>query len=631
MCGIAGAISLSPDARPDVERVRRLSACIAHRGPDADGLWLAPSGRACLAHRRLSIIDLEAGAQPMSVADGSAAITFNGEIYNYQELRRALLGAGVSLGTHSDTEVLLQLLKRNEASALDSLRGMFAFAYWDDQRGCLILARDRLGKKPLFYCDIEGCLYFASSLHALHTIAAYPTPINLEALDSYLTLGYIPAPLTIYRGISKLPAATVLQVDSSGNRQELRFWDLSACDTPFQGTFADALDQLAGLLNDAVALRLRSDVPLGVFLSGGIDSSLVAALASRQSPGLQTFSIAMDAAAYDESSYAAEVALRLGTTHHCFRAVPDLLGLLPDIVTHFGEPYADSSALPTWLLARETRQHVTVALGGDGGDETFAGYNWYLTAARLARISGRLPLGLFAAAESAMTRLSTLSPSIANRVGRSRRALAMLATPVGSQRFAALRSQLTPSDAAMLYAGQLADMRARGQSIGNARLVHEYERSSGSDLRRMRWTDISTYLADELLPKVDVMTMAHGLEARSPLLDQDVVRFALSMPDEWLWGPSGGKALLRSLLGRYLPPELFDRPKQGFSIPLSHWLARGTGGHLERMVTSDRLLDSGWFERDGLRALVEEHERGRRDHGARLFSLIVLDEWLRQR
>ncbi|HEY0971416.1 MAG TPA: asparagine synthase (glutamine-hydrolyzing), partial [Gemmatimonadales bacterium] len=418
MCGIAGAVALRPDARPDAERVRRMSALVAHRGPDGDGLWISPSGRACLAHRRLSIIDLATGGQPMARADGEAAIVFNGEIYNYLELRRDLQGSGVALRTESDTEALLHLLGRDGAAALDALRGMFAFAYWDDRAGRLILARDRVGKKPLYHAEVDGSLYFASSIRALRAALPASRPIDVDALDSYLTLGYIPAPLTIHQGVSKLPAGTVMETAISGARKERRFWDLATDDDRFEGSFDDALDALDALLDESVALRLRSDVPLGVFLSGGIDSSLVTALAARRAPGVRTFSISMDDAAFDESRYAAEVARILGTEHHVFRAVPDLLGTLPEMVSHFGEPYADSSALPTWLLARETRRHVTVALGGDGGDEAFAGYNWYFTAARLARLSGMVPSPAYAAAGQALAGLARTGVRLPSPLGR---------------------------------------------------------------------------------------------------------------------------------------------------------------------------------------------------------------------
>ena len=375
MCGIAGAVGLTPDARPDVERVRAMSCRIAHRGPDGEGVWVSPSGRAVLAHRRLSIIDIETGQQPMVDAEsgGTRALVFNGEVYNYRELRDALRGQGAHFRTESDTEVLLRLVARDGAGAVDALRGMFAFIAWDDVRGELVVARDRVGKKPLFYVEDGGCLYFASSLRALRETAPAELTIDREALALYLALGYIPAPYTIYTRVRKLPAAHVATL-AGGALRARRFWDLAPEDPPFEGTYEQALDALEERLGTAVEIRLRSDVPLGVFLSGGIDSSLIAALAARHAGApVATFSIGFDDQAFDESPFAAEVARHLGAEHHLFRVHADVQQLLPQLVWHFGEPYADSSALPTWVLAEQTRRHVVVALGGDGGDEGFAG------------------------------------------------------------------------------------------------------------------------------------------------------------------------------------------------------------------------------------------------------------------
>lgn len=629
MCGIAGAVGLAPGARPEPEAVRRMSQLIAHRGPDGDGLWTSPSGRACLAHRRLSVIDLATGGQPMVGGDGTSAIVFNGEIYNYRELRDVLRRDGASFRTESDTEVLLELLRREELGCLDQLRGMFAFAYWDDSAGRLLLARDRLGKKPLYFATHDGCLYFASSLRAVRAVVP-ASAVSLAALDSYLALGYIPAPLTIFTDISKLRAGHAVTADAAGVR-ETRYWNPAPWTERFSGSMEEATDALEGLLSTAVRLRLRSDVPLGVFLSGGIDSSLIAAMAVReQGRNVRTFSIAMDDAAFDESPYAAAVAARLGTEHQTFHAVPDLLATLPSMVSHFGEPYADSSALPTWLLAQQTRQHVTVALGGDGGDECFAGYGWYGTAARLTRLARLAPRGVFASAGHTLRAAASSGLPLPPGLGRAQRGLQMLAVPSGAHRFAALRSQLGADWTRRLYAGELAQWHREHSGAASGMIRSEYDGASGSALRRMRWADMSTYLADELLPKVDVATMAHGLEARAPLLDQEVVRFALSLPDEWMMGGDGGKLILRKLLDRYLPRELFERPKQGFDLPLGRWLA-GTASHrLSALARSERLRDAGWLNGAGVDAMVAEHGSGARDHGQQLFTLLVLDEWLAQ-
>jgi asparagine synthase (glutamine-hydrolysing) len=630
MCGIAGGVALTAEARPDRERVAAMSCLVAHRGPDGEGVWVSPSGRACLAHRRLSIIDLATGQQPMVSEGGELGLVFNGEVYNYRELRQELALAGATFRTESDTEVLLRLVERRGADCVAPLRGMFAFAAWDDRAGRLLLARDRVGKKPLYYTVDGGCLYFASSLKALEEGAPAKRAVSPVAVDAFLTLGYVPAPATIFEGISKLEAATLLEVDAGGMRQR-QFWDVDALPEPFEGSYDDAVDRVDELLTTAVELRLRSDVPLGVFLSGGIDSSLVAAIAQRRSSQpVSTFSIGFDTDGFDESGYAAAVAQRLGTEHHLFRARPDLLATLPQLVWHYGEPFADSSALPQWLLAEHTRPHVTVALGGDGGDEGFAGYDWYATAARLSRVARAVPARALAAAGS------VLGASFAGsrRAGQARRGVAMLAARDDAQRFAALRSFVGPADARALYAGDLAavrDERSGGYSPAAEAVASLYRRAEGSGLRRMRYADIRSYLADCLMPKVDVATMAHGLEARAPLLDQEVLAFALSLPDDFVVGPDGGKRVLRTVLSRYLPPALFDRPKQGFSVPLRSWFMREARATVEALPASERLAGTGWFDGPGLRRLVDEHAAGVRDHSDRLYSLLVLDAWLERR
>src|SRR6266513_2722296 len=406
MCGIAGGFAVQDGARVDHERVCRMAGLMAHRGPDGEGFWADPSDRAALAHRRLSVIDIEGGRQPMWSDDGRIALVFNGEVYNYRELRQSLVDQGVRFTTVSDTEVLLRLYERHGSECVRYLRGMFAFAVWDGRRGELLLVRDRLGKKPLFYALEDGCCYFASTLAALRDTGRPAGRVSLAALDAFLTLGYVPAPHSIWEGIRKLPAGTMLRMSSSGS-VSLRYWGLEEALTPFEGSFAGAVDRLDNLLTTSVTLRLRSDVPLGLFLSGGIDSSLVTAIAARELRGeVQTFSIGFAEAAFNEGIYAERVARHFGTQHRAFTARPDMLEILPALVRHFAEPFGDSSALAVWMLARETRKHVTVALTGDGGDEGFGGYDWYRTALRLKHVRSvapKLALKLGAAAVAAHT------------------------------------------------------------------------------------------------------------------------------------------------------------------------------------------------------------------------------------
>jgi len=622
MCGIAGALALRDGARVDRERLCAMAGLMGHRGPDGEGFWTEPRGRVAFAHRRLSVIDIAGGRQPMCSDDGRIALVFNGEIYNYRELRRALSDQGVRFHTASDTEVLLRLYERCGSEAVHYLRGMFAFAVWDGTRDELVLARDRVGKKPLFYAlDDESC-YFASTLGALRDTDPQARRVSLAALDAFLTLGYVPAPQSIWDGINKVPAGTMLRVSSSGSRS-LRYWALEQVVKPFAGRFAEAVDRLEDLLTTSVTLRLRSDVPLGLFLSGGIDSSLVTAIAARHCRGdVSTFSLGFAEAAFDESGYAERIAQHLGTQHRTFTGRPEMLDVLPVLVRHFGEPFGDDAALAVWMLARETRQHVTVVLTGDGGDEGFGGYDSYRTARRLKRLRSVTPM--------LALRLGAAVRSERPWAKRIKRALRILALDE-PERFAALRMFVGPDEVQTLYAGDLLRERRDSGNAVAAWLAQWYRSGNGTALRRMRLVDLSTSNADWLMPKVDVATMAHGLEARSPLLDQEVLEFALGLPDQWLLDGNGGKPLLKALLRRFVPAELFQRPKQGFSVPLRVWFARGpTGAWADRLAESESLRDCGWLNPAGIRQMAREHRAGSRDHSQRLFNLVVLSEWLKQ-
>ncbi len=620
MCGIAGIVALRPGDQPDSSAVAAMADAMAHRGPDGAGLWTSPSGRACFAHRRLSVIDLATGGQPLVDEGGRSGLVFNGEIYNYRELRRDLEAEGVAFRTRSDTEVLAAVLARDGQAGLSKLAGMFAFASWDDEAARLTLARDRIGKKPLYYHDDGRFLAFSSSLAALRKAVPHAPEIDPAAVEAYLSLGYVPAPLTILKGFRKLRAAECIAFDKGEAKTEI-FWSLADEPEPFEGGFEEALDRLDVLLERSVALRLRSDVPLGVYLSGGIDSSLVAAAAARQTEGpIQTFSIGFGERGFDESAHAAAVAGRLGARHHAFRAEADLLGLLPRLANHFGEPFADSSALPMWLLAKETRRSVTVALSGDGGDEGFAGYSWYAAADGLRRAADWVPPKVAAAGAG----LLQAAPLRRSRVfGRAGRALAMLGAGDAASRFQRQRALFSPEDLRMLRGPRLARASNSFEPVAAA-----FRRTAGSALRRMRRADLGTYLADGLMPKADVTSMAHGLELRAPLLDHHIVRFGLSLPDALHRDAHGGKRLLRALLARHLPGHDFVRPKQGFSVPMAAWFGQGFDEMLSGLSRGP-LTAGGLLSAEGISTLLAEHRDGRRDHGERLFALVMLEEWLR--
>jgi len=625
MCGIAGAVALSPSAAPRREVVEEMSRCIAHRGPDGEGLWTSPTGRVMMAHRRLAIIDLETGDQPQFSPDGRFALVFNGEIYNYKELRAELEREGCTFRTQSDTEVLLHLIAREGDACVERLRGMFCFAAWDAQREQLLVARDRVGKKPFYWSVRDGIFYFASSLEAVHAALGAPRTLDMAALDDYLTLGWVPAPRTIFAGIHKLEPSVVMTLDQHGAHSRV-YWDLAADRDPFEGSLDDAADALLPMLREATRIRLRADVPLGIFLSGGIDSSLVTAMAMQEDATLHTYSIRFDDVESDESGFAARVAEHLGASHHIIDAPAASTDRLPTLIRHFGEPFADSSAIPTSVLAQYARQHVTVALGGDGGDEGFAGYSWYQTFHKVRRLGNMIPAGAASAAAQLIAPGGARS-AFARQRGRVSRGLRALEPGSDAQRYAALRTLLGAAERRSLYAGALYE-RHRAGAIDPSGMIALFDRTEGSALRRMRWVDMRTYLADCLNAKVDVATMGVGLEARAPLLDQEVLRFGLSLPDALLVDERGGKAVLRTLLARYVPPALFERPKQGFTPPVHRWLREGMRTRLMELPQSEALRSLGVLRPEGIQRLVDEHLHHVRDHADRLYALLVLDGWL---
>lgn len=623
MCGIAGSVVLEPGGRLVEERLRQACDLMAHRGPDGDGFWVQPNGLAAFVHRRLSVIDPKLGQQPLVWPDGRHAIVFNGEIYNYRELREELIALGVSFRTQSDTEVLLAAYRHFGPRCVDKLNGMFAFAIWDEAHQSVFLARDRIGKKPLFYAVENGRLHFASTIEALRRLSGVGHVIDVEAIDQFLSLGYVPAPRTAWQGISKLPAATMMMVEHRKPEME-KFWCAARPVEPYSGTFEQAVDELDQLIGDAVRIRLRSDVPLGVLLSGGIDSSLVTAVAARHfGPGLKTFSIGFAERDFDESGYAAEIARHLGTEHETFRGSTSMLALLPDVVRSFGEPFGDSSAINVWQLAEGARRKVTVALGGDGGDEAFCGYNWYRTAMRIQDLRARIPAGLAGMAASALAATGLRN----SQISRVKRGFNMISQSDAVQ-FARQRTFMGADEAGELYRGQLAEAFRADLDTAEKRLAGIFEATTGSTLKRMRAVDIETYLADCLMPKVDVATMAHGLEARAPLLDFRILDFASRLPDDWLSSRASGKVILKAVLERYVPRHLFDRPKMGFTMPLRDWFATSERGRLEALASSSPLMDTEWFDAKCLRRLIAEHAAGARQHEDRFFNLLVLNEWL---
>ena len=624
MCGICGIADSSsrPVERRDLER---MNAALFHRGPDSEGVHLGPG--VGLASRRLAIIDLISGDQPISNEDGTLWIVLNGEIYNFPELRTDLEGRGHTFRTHSDTECILHLYEECGDACVEQLRGMFAFALWDGLRQRLLLARDRLGKKPLYYAHHAGALYFSSELPSLLKALPQRPELDLPALDLYLALQYIPDPWTPFTGVLRLPPAHRL-VWQRGELALTHYWDLNY-EPKWTAPESALIEELRTLLRESVRCRLLSDVPLGVHLSGGIDSSIVVALMAEASARpVKTFSIGFEEESFSELAYARQVAQRYATEHHEFVVgYGDVAATLDDLVDHLGEPMADPSALALYHLSRLTREHVTVALNGDGGDEAFAGYHRYWLdpwANRYLRLPGWVTRGL-------VPGLVRCLPAGEDR-------------PVGASLVDGLRrlEQLPSVDprASILRWGSYFSASQRGQlwkepvrrqlDFGRpeAMLVDLFDRAPARTLAdRTQYADIHTYLPGDLLVKADRMTMAWSLEGRSPFLDHKLMEWAARLPSRYRIRGGKGKILLRRAFRSELPPDVRRRGKQGFGLPVSSWF-RGplsTWARDRMLGTSSPLRE--WFEEPALCQLLEDHCQGRRDHGKRLWALAVLAVW----
>jgi len=613
LCGIAGQLTLRPDGAVEKDEVLAIMREMTHRGPDDEGIFVDPKRRVALGMRRLAVIDLMTGTQPIFSEDGAVVCVFNGEIYNFQPLRTELEKKGHTFRSMTDTEVIVHLYEEEGVGSLTRLRGMFALALWDQRNAILMLARDRVGKKPLYYGEVNGRLSFASEIGALYSLQGLKREIDPVSLDLYLTYSYIPAPSSIYRTIRKLPAAHVM-IARGGSMEIVPYWQLTMS-PPWDASREEIVKTLRAKVAEAVRIRMVSDVPLGCFLSGGTDSSSVVAFMSQISPKpVKTFSIGFTHDGYNELKYARMVAEKYRTEHYEYVVEPEAAAVLPEIVRHFGEPYGDSSALPMWYLSKLARQHVTVALNGDGGDELFGGYLWYKTGLRLERMAGALPGWMVSAMAEIPSGLS----------GKLRRLGRRLQLPAG-ERFASLRRFLDPETKRQLYSKTL--LAACG--VGAERyLLEPYEVAGGSELARMQYTDIITYLPEDLLVKVDRMTMAHALEGRSPLLDHELLEFCARIPSAMKIGSNGTKMIFREAMRELFPTGFLDRPKMGFSIPVAEWLRRELREACYRKVCKGALMDRGWFDVRAVRRMVDEHDKGSRDWSAQIWNLLMLAEWM---
>lgn len=619
MCGIAGLMYWDAARPVSGELLLRMTERITHRGPDGSGHYL--SDGVGLGHRRLSIIDLATGDQPLGNEDGSIQVVFNGEIYNFRDVRRELEAHGHQFRTRSDTEIIVHGFEEWGEDCVTRFRGMFAFAVWDNRRRRLLLARDRLGVKPLYYALLPDGVVFGSEIKSLLEVPAVPREWDPEALDTYLTVGYIPAPRTIYRAVRKLDAAHTLTVEAG--RASLRpYWDLHFTGTGDPAGERAYLDGLDALLDESVKLRLISDVPLGAFLSGGIDSSAVVSTMVRTSETpVLTVSVGFDAAGYDELDHACAVAAFLGCESKTEVVTPHVEDLLTRIAWHFDEPFADSSAVPTYYVSRAAREHVTVALSGDGGDELWAGYARHRVDGAERRARGLL--GPLARPAGELAHILPLSMKGARSLRHLRH------EPANAY---ALKHAYDYFGDALRHRCYAADYRAAVRGADPyATFRSLYARCESPDaLDRALYVDIKTYLVEDILTKVDRMSMAVSLEAREPLLDHKLLEYVATIPSSLKLRDGTSKYLLRQLLRDRLPPSIVNRQKHGFTVPIARWLTGPlrTIGH--DLLFDGRLARRGIFNEPVLRQVWNEHRSGRRDHQHRIWAVMMLELWFRE-
>jgi asparagine synthase (glutamine-hydrolysing) len=602
-----------------------MNEAIRHRGPDDDGFYFADG--VGLAMRRLAIIDVAHGQQPIPNADRTAWIVFNGEIYNYKELRAQLEERGHHFHTNSDTEAIVHAWDEYGTDCPKHLRGMFALAIWDERKKSLFLARDRVGKKPLLYAEVDGGLIFGSEFTALLEHPGVSREVDYEAIHHYLSFICVPAPLTAYQSIRKLePGHWLLWKD--GEIKKERYWQL---DFSKKITISEqeAGERVVDLLRDAVKVRLMSEVPLGAFLSGGIDSSAVVALmAQESSEQVKTFSIGFDEQDFSELHHARRVAQHVGADHHEFIVRPNAMEILPTLVEHYGEPFADSSAIPSYYVSRETRQYVTVALNGDGGDECFAGYERY-AAMNLAQRYNRLVPG--AVRNGVVGNVLKVLPEFSSRgnpLGKAKRFLGA-ATLGPVQRYLRWVSAFDETAKWELYSN---DFRQQTAAYSTIDIIQPwFAKANGSGIvDASLLTDTMTYLPNDLLVKMDIASMTVSLEARSPFLDHHLMEFAATLPEHLKLRRMTTKYLLKRVLKNLVPTENLTRAKMGFGVPIGHWFRGSMQAFLRETVLSEKALGRGLFDKAKVRQIVDQHVSGKMNHEHRLWSLLMLELWFQR-
>jgi asparagine synthase (glutamine-hydrolysing) len=624
MCGIAGFVSRDEhrDAGAANEVLDRMCRVIAHRGPDDQGTLVR--NQVALGMRRLSIIDLAGGHQPMSGCDGLVTIVFNGEIYNYRELQRELESRGHQFKTHSDTETIVHAYEEYGAGCVEYLRGMFAFAIWDARARELFIARDRVGKKPLYYTITRSdTLIFGSELKSLREHPEFRGEISVEALDAYLTFGYVPDPLTIFRDVHKLPPGHHLTFRNGRVRVE-QYWDFPyahAQENPARSE-DECLEELRSLLDESVRIRLESEVPLGAFLSGGVDSSTVVGVMARHATQpVKTFSIGFHEDSYNELKYARIAAQRFGTDHHEFIVTPDICEIVDDLVRHFDEPFADSSAIPTYVVSKLARQHVTVVLSGDGGDELFAGYTRYAldrTRSGFAHLPRVVRQGV----------MQPLGRNLPHGAWGRNYLHNVALDPL--DRYIEEVSVFTRLNKPALYTDDFRQQLGTGEAAQRFRDYAAHSRAN-DPLDPLLYLDSKTYLPGDILTKVDRMSMAVSLETRVPLLDHKLIEFVCTrIPASMKMKGLETKHVFKRAVRDLVPAEILDRPKQGFGIPIDRWINEQLRERVRGTLTEPRTMQRGFIEPRYVNLLLDEHECGRRDHATELWALFMLELWHRK-